>query len=140
MKITSTELKKILREAIEQALKETEYYDVLQGEMPPPQSMGTGHVNTEVEAESELMAAVDALAATGYSHEEIVTLVTNMASGEEPEQVEAEEDIEALRLPNPMKQRDPQYGNRLTADQWINRVKGRLKGNKAPGDFRENKR
>ena len=141
MKITTTELKKILREAIEQVLKETEYYDVLQGEMPPPQSMGAGPVNTEVEAENALMAAVDALATAGYSHDEIVTLVTDMEAGgeQEPEEVETEEDIEAIHLPNPMKQKDPRYRNRLTADQWINRVKGRLKGDRSPGDFRENK-
>ena len=131
MKITTTELKKALKEEIEGVLQETEYYDVLQGEMPPPQSMGTGPVNVEVEAENALMAAIDALTSAGYSHDEIVTMVTDAAAGGEqevPGEVEAEEDIEPIRLPNPTKQRDPKYGYPLTANQWMNRLKGRLKG------------
>ena len=130
MKITTTELKKILREAIEQALKETEYYDVLQGDMPPPQSMGAGPVNVEVEAENALMAAIDALTSAGYSHDEIVTMVTDVSPGgdqEAPEEVEAEEDIEPLRLSaptrDPMRWHDPIEKWRRHPDNPRNRGK-----------------
>ena len=40
---------------------------------------------------------------------------------------EEESKEEPLKLPNPMKQRDKKYGNKLTSRQWINRVKDKLK-------------
>ena len=38
----------------------------------------------------------------------------------------ADDDELALKLPNPMSQRDPKYGHRLTSKQWINRQRSKV--------------
>ena len=88
MKTTKAQLRQLILEELVKENERERMYDLLQGQVPPPHSMGLGKdateasmtPNVEVEAENKMSDAVLSLQQAGYTAEEIVQMVMDAVS------------------------------------------------------------
>lgn len=112
MKITKKQLKALIREQVAAVINETDWRDVF----GPDYHKAQGKVGPYADEDEE-----DEWPEASWEQDQSWRDEKRDIEGR-PE----EEDSEELRLPNPMRQRD-KYGNKLTASQWINRIRDKLR-------------
>jgi len=104
MKITKKQLKALIREQVAAVINETDWRDVSDPDY---------HKSHKKDGP--------------YADEDDVEWMEDRFHDDQDDWPEEESEEEAFKLPNPMKQRDPKYGNKLSARQWINRQRDKLK-------------